>query len=52
MNKPPRLRVNEIFHSVQGEGTRAGVRCVFIRLTGCNLRCAWCDTQYAFYEGD
>ncbi len=46
-----RLRVNEIFHSVQGEGTRAGVRCVFIRLTGCHLRCAWCDTAYAFYEG-
>ena len=52
MNGPPRLRVNEIFHSVQGEGTRAGARCVFIRLTGCNLRCAWCDTQYARDEGD
>ncbi len=46
-----RLRVNEIFHSVQGEGTRAGVRCVFVRLTGCHLRCTWCDTEYAFHEG-
>jgi 7-carboxy-7-deazaguanine synthase len=52
MSNPPRLRVNEIFHSVQGEGTRAGERCAFIRLTGCNLRCLWCDTEYAFYEGD
>jgi 7-carboxy-7-deazaguanine synthase len=47
-----RLRVNEIFHSIQGEGTRAGERCVFVRLTGCHLRCAWCDTEYAFTEGD
>lgn len=46
-----RLRVNEIFHSIQGEGTRAGLPCVFIRLTGCHLRCNWCDTEYAFYEG-
>lgn len=46
-----RLRVNEIFHSVQGEGTRIGRRCAFIRLTGCHLRCTWCDTQYAFHEG-
>jgi 7-carboxy-7-deazaguanine synthase len=37
---------------VQGESTRAGGRCAFIRLTGCNLRCLWCDTEYAFYEGD
>jgi len=51
MNEPQRLRVNEIFHSVQGEGTRAGVRCVFIRLTGCDLRCTWCDTRYALDEG-
>lgn len=47
-----RLRINEIFHSIQGEGTRAGLRCVFVRLTGCHLRCVWCDTEYAFYEGD
>jgi 7-carboxy-7-deazaguanine synthase len=46
-----RLRVNEIFFSLQGESTRAGCPCVFIRLTGCNLRCRWCDTEYAFYEG-
>jgi 7-carboxy-7-deazaguanine synthase len=46
-----RLRVNEIFHSIQGESTWAGLPCVFIRLTGCNLRCVWCDTAYAFYEG-
>lgn len=47
-----RLRINEIFHSVQGEGTHTGVRCTFVRLTGCHLRCMWCDTEYAFYEGD
>jgi 7-carboxy-7-deazaguanine synthase len=41
------LRVNEIFHSIQGESTRAGWPCVFVRLTGCNLRCAYCDTRYA-----
>lgn len=46
-----RLRVNEIFHSIQGEGTRAGVRCAFVRLTGCHLRCTYCDTAYAFHEG-
>ncbi len=46
-----RLRVNEIFYSIQGESTWAGLPCVFIRLTGCNLRCVWCDTAYAFYEG-
>ena len=45
------LRVNEIFHSIQGESTWAGLPCVFVRLTGCNLRCVWCDTEYAFYEG-
>ncbi len=45
------LRINEIFHSIQGESTRAGMPCVFVRLTGCNLRCAWCDTEYAFHEG-
>ena len=45
------LTVNEIFHSIQGEGTRAGRPSVFVRLTGCPLRCAWCDTAYAFHEG-
>jgi 7-carboxy-7-deazaguanine synthase len=46
-----RFKVNEIFHSIQGEGTRAGRACLFIRLTGCPLRCVYCDTEYAFYEG-
>src|SRR4249919_2410351 len=45
------LTVNEIFHSIQGESTRAGDRCVFVRLTACDLRCSWCDTPYSFYEG-
>jgi 7-carboxy-7-deazaguanine synthase len=45
------LTVNEIFYSIQGESTRAGERCVFVRLTACDLRCSWCDTPYAFYEG-
>jgi 7-carboxy-7-deazaguanine synthase len=45
------LTVNEIFLSIQGEGTRAGRPCVFVRLTGCPLRCVWCDTAYAFHEG-
>jgi 7-carboxy-7-deazaguanine synthase len=45
------LKVNEIFHSIQGESTRAGRPCVFVRLTGCHLRCTWCDTEYAFHEG-
>lgn len=43
--------ITEIFKSIQGEGTRAGLPCIFVRLTGCNLRCAWCDTEYAFYGG-
>lgn len=46
-----RFKVNEIFKSIQGEGTRAGRTCVFIRLTGCPLRCTYCDTEYAFFEG-
>jgi 7-carboxy-7-deazaguanine synthase len=45
------LTVNEIFHSIQGESTHAGDRCVFVRLTACDLRCNWCDTPYAFHEG-
>jgi 7-carboxy-7-deazaguanine synthase len=45
------LTVNEIFYSIQGESTRAGQPCVFVRLTACDLRCSWCDTEYAFYEG-
>jgi 7-carboxy-7-deazaguanine synthase len=45
------LTVNEIFYSIQGESTRAGRPCVFVRLTACDLRCSWCDTPYAFVEG-
>lgn len=45
------LKINEIFYSIQGESTKAGLPCVFIRLTYCNLRCTYCDTEYAFYEG-
>jgi len=45
------LRVNEIFHSIQGESLYSGRPCVFIRLTGCNLRCTYCDTTYAYDEG-
>lgn len=45
------LKVNEIFYSIQGESTYAGLPCVFIRLTGCNLRCTYCDTQYAYEDG-
>lgn len=46
------LRISEIFHSLQGESTRVGLPTVFIRLTGCPLRCAWCDTTYAFSGGE
>jgi 7-carboxy-7-deazaguanine synthase len=46
------LKVNEIFYSIQGESSYAGRPCVFVRLTGCNLRCSYCDTRYAYDEGD
>jgi hypothetical protein len=45
------LKINEIFLSVQGESTWVGLPCVFVRLTGCDLRCTYCDTEYGFYEG-
>jgi 7-carboxy-7-deazaguanine synthase len=48
----PFLRVTEIFHSIQGESTWAGVPCTFVRLTGCPLRCVWCDTEYSFHGGE
>lgn len=51
MEKTPTLIINEIFQSIQGESSRAGMRCVFVRLTACDLRCSYCDTAYAFYEG-
>ncbi len=50
-DKPPTLTVNEIYRSIQGESTWVGLPCVFVRLTFCNLRCTYCDTAYAFYEG-
>ena len=56
MPRPPLaeryLRVTEIFHSIQGESTWAGLPCTFVRLTGCPLRCVWCDTEYAFSGGE
>jgi 7-carboxy-7-deazaguanine synthase len=48
----PFLRITEIFHSIQGESTWAGAPCTFVRLTGCPLRCVWCDTTYAFQGGE
>src|SRR4249920_667230 len=45
------MRVTEIFFSIQGESSHAGKPCVFVRLTGCSLRCVWCDTKYAFGGG-
>ena len=45
------MKVTEIFHSIQGESSQAGRPCVFVRLTACDLRCRWCDTEYAFTEG-
>ena len=50
--KRERLRINEIFHSLQGEADAVGFRTVFVRLTGCPLRCRYCDTEYAFHAGD
>jgi 7-carboxy-7-deazaguanine synthase len=51
-SKPLRLRINEIFHSLQGEADAVGFPTVFVRLTGCPLRCRYCDTEYAFHAGD
>ena len=45
------LTINEIFYSIQGESTFAGRPCVFVRLSACDLRCSWCDTEYAFHQG-
>jgi 7-carboxy-7-deazaguanine synthase len=45
------MQITEIFRSIQGESTYAGLPCIFVRLTGCNLRCTWCDTAYAFHGG-
>ncbi|HMD13477.1 MAG TPA: radical SAM protein [Bacteroidota bacterium] len=58
-NRGPKLKpdgshilvINEIFHSIQGESSFSGLSCVFVRLTFCNIRCSYCDTEYAFYEG-
>ena len=53
MSRPEEtLRITEIFHSIQGESTQVGRPCSFVRLTGCNLRCVWCDTAYAFTGGE
>ncbi len=46
------LKINEIFYSIQGESSASGLPTTFVRLTGCNLRCTYCDTEYAFYEGE
>ena len=51
-NTVQRLKINEIFYSIQGESSYAGRRCVLVRLTGCQMRCRWCDTPYSFYEGE
>jgi len=45
------MQITEIYKSLQGESTYTGLPCVFVRLTGCNLRCNWCDTEYSFYGG-
>ncbi len=47
-----KLKINEIFYSIQGESSYTGLPCVFVRLTYCNLRCSYCDSEYAFYEGE
>jgi 7-carboxy-7-deazaguanine synthase len=52
MSETPRLRITEIFHSIQGESVTAGCPTVFVRLTGCPLRCDYCDTDYAFQGGE
>lgn len=49
--RPPSLMISELFHSIQGESTHAGLPCTFVRLTGCHLRCGYCDTEYAFHGG-
>ena len=46
------MQITEIFKSIQGESTYAGLPCIFVRLTGCNLRCTWCDTEHAFFGGE
>src|ERR1700730_3627723 len=51
MSKEDTLVIHEIYASIQGESTFAGLPCTFVRMTGCNLRCAWCDTPQAFYGG-
>src|SRR5450755_2213560 len=45
------MQISEIYKSLQGESTHAGLACVFVRLTGCNLRCSWCDSEYTFQGG-
>jgi 7-carboxy-7-deazaguanine synthase len=45
------MQISEIYKSLQGESTYAGLPCVFVRLTGCNLRCSWCDSEFSFYGG-
>ena len=51
-NPPPSLQITEIFHSIQGESTHAGLPCTFVRLATCDLRCRWCDTEYSFEGGE
>ena len=52
MANPARLKITEIYASIQGESTWAGLPCIFVRTTGCNLRCSWCDSEYSFYGGE